>query len=238
MGSETELAIHAVDPWQLGARHQLLSERERAQLAKIATIVRFNKGEQIYKKGEEAAAVFNIVSGVVTAYRTINKTNNVMSFLHPGDLFGLSEEGRYSYSAKAATAVVVYKMPLLAVRRILVRNPDLDIDIIIKLCERLREAQRHAVILAQKRAATRLAMFLELQEHVQAGITNEPVSEIYLPMDRSSIAAYLGITLAALSRAFRTLVSRKIISLQNIRHVKVLNRDAFNALADARSDES
>ena len=143
-----------------------------------------------------------------------------MSFLHPGDLFGLSEEGQYSYSAKAATAVVAYKMPLPAVRRILVRNPDLDVDVIIKLCERLREAQHHAVILSQKRAATRLAMFLELQEHVQAGITGEPVSEIYLPMDRSSIAAYLGMTLAALSRAFRTLVSRKIISLQNIRHVR------------------
>jgi CRP/FNR family transcriptional regulator len=45
-------AIRAVNPWVPGnpekrGRHQLLSDAERAQLAKIATIVRFNKGEEI-----------------------------------------------------------------------------------------------------------------------------------------------------------------------------------------------
>jgi CRP-like cAMP-binding protein len=93
-------------------------------------------------------------------------------------------------------------------------NADLDVDIIIKLCEELREAQRHAVLLAQKRAVTRLAMFLDLQEHLQTARA-ESVSEIHLPMDRSGIAAYLGLTLAAVSRAFRTLVSKKIISCRN-----------------------
>jgi len=78
-------------------------------------------------------------------------------------------------------------------------------------------------------------MFLSLQEHLQAA-RGEPISEIHLPMDRSNIAAYLGLTLAALSRAFRTLVAKKIISSRNLHHVTVLNRDAINALADARSD--
>ena len=246
MPNETERlpgpAIHAVDPWVPGnpepsSRHQLLSDNERAQLVKIATVVRFEKGQQIYREGDTADAAFNIINGVVTAYRIVQHTEHVVSFLYPGDLFGLPEEGRYANATRAATAVGAYKMPLPAVRRILDKNADLDVDIIIKLCEGLREAQRHAVLLAQKRAATRLAMFLDLQEHLQAA-AGEPVSEIHLPMDRSSIAAYLGLTLEALSRTFRMLVSRKIISSRNLHYVKVLNRDAFNALADARSDES
>jgi len=229
--------IHAVHPWTPGnpekpVRHQLLSDGERAQLAKIATITRFNKGELLYQEGDTADAVFNIISGVVTAFRVISDAEHVLSFLYPGDLFGLSEEGQYSYSAKATTAVVAYKMPLLTVRRILDRNSDLDVDVIIKLCERLRHAQRHAVILAQKRAATRLAMFLDMQEHLQAA-RGESVSEIHLPMDRSSIAGYLALTLAAVSRAFRTLASKKIVSCRNLHHVTVLNRDAFNKLADS-----
>ena len=193
--------IHAVHPWTPGkheksVRHQLLSDDERAQLAKIATIVRFNKGALIYQEGDTADAAFNIISGVVAAFRIISDAEHVLSFLYPGDLFGLSEEGQYSYSAKATTAVMAYKMPLSAVRRILDRNSDLDVNVIIKLCERLREAQRHAIILSQKRATTRLAMFLDLQEHLQAA-RGESVSEIHLPMDRSGIAAYLGLTLAA-----------------------------------------
>jgi CRP/FNR family transcriptional regulator len=57
-------AIYAVDPWVPGndpqrARHQLLSDDERAQLAKISSIVRFEKGEQICNEGDTAEAVFN-----------------------------------------------------------------------------------------------------------------------------------------------------------------------------------
>ena len=80
-------------------------------------------------------------------------------------------------------------------------------------------------------------MFLDLQEHLQAA-RGEPISEIHPAMGRSSIAGYLGLTLAALSRAFWALISRKIIASRNLHYVKVINRDAFNALADARLDES
>lgn len=231
-------AIRAVVPWipgeGNGERHQLLSEDERARLAKIAAIVRFGKGDQIYREGDPAEAVFNVVSGVVTAYRALADGEHVTSFLHPGDLFGLSEEGRYINATRAATAVVAYKMPLSAARRILATDADLDVDVIIKLCDDLRETQRHALLLAQKRAATRLVMFLDLQEQLQLS-RGEPASEIHLPMDRSSIAAYLGMTLAALGRAFRTLSSKGIISALNRRSVRVLNREAFNRLADMKS---
>ncbi len=94
--------------------------------------------------------------------------NHIVSFFHSGDLFGLSEEGRYSNATKAATPVVAYKIPLSALRRILDNNPNLDVNVIVKLCEELREAQRHALLLVQRRATTRLSMFLDLQQHLQA----------------------------------------------------------------------
>lgn len=232
--------IYAVHPWVSGiprARHQLLSDDERALLAKISSIVRFDKGEVIYREGDAAEAAFNIISGVVTTYRVQREEEHVTAFVYQGDLFGLSEEGRYSNAARAATAVVAYKIPLPALRRILDSNPDLDVDLIVKLCEGLRSAQRHALLLAQRRAATRLAMFLELQEHLQVARGDQP-AEIYLPMDRSSIAAYLGLTLPALSRAFRTLTTKQIISSRDRRHVRILDREAFNRLADTQPAEA
>jgi hypothetical protein len=82
--------IHAVHPWTPGkheksVRHQLLSDDERAQLAKIARIVRFNKGALIYQEGDTADAAFNIISGVVTAFRIISDAEHVLSFLYPGE---------------------------------------------------------------------------------------------------------------------------------------------------------
>nr|WP_249780760.1 Crp/Fnr family transcriptional regulator [Bradyrhizobium sp. dw_78] len=217
-----------------GRRHQLLSENERAQLAKISSIVRFKKGDRIYSEGDAADAAFNIISGVVAAYRNLpDDGEHIASLLHPGDIFGLSEEGRYTNACRAVTPVVAYKIPVTAMRRLLANSTDLDVDVIIKLCEELRRAQRHAFLLTQKRSVPKLAMFLDLHEHLQT-TQGESASEIYLPMDRSDIAAYLGLTLSAVSRAFRTLISQKVISCRDRRHVKILDRKAFEKIADSQ----
>lgn len=234
--------IYAVNPWlpgnpSKGKRHQLLSDGERAQLAKISSIVRFKKGEQIYDEGDASDAAFNIISGVVAAYREAPESGeHITSFLHAGDIFGLSEEGCYTNASRAITPVVAYKTPVAAMRRVLASSADLDVNIIIKLCEELRQAQRHAFLLTEKRAVSRLAMFLDLHEHLQNAI-GETASEIYLPMDRSDIAAYLGVTLPAISRAFRTLISQKIIACRDRRHVRILDRRAFERVADRQNHQ-
>jgi CRP/FNR family transcriptional regulator len=80
-------------------------------------------------------------------------------------------------------------------------------------------------------------MFLDLQEHLQVA-RGEPAAEIYLPMDRSSIADYLGLTLPAVSRAFGALATRRIIAARDRQHIKVLDRAALDGLADARSPDA
>ena len=64
--------IRALDPWapSAGRMRQLLTDEERARLAVMSSVVRFKKGEIIYREGDPAAAVFNINMGVVTAYKT------------------------------------------------------------------------------------------------------------------------------------------------------------------------
>jgi CRP-like cAMP-binding protein len=229
--------IRAIDPCLPGdpvegSRHQILSDCERAQLAKISSIVRFTRGERIYDEGEPADAAFNVMSGAVTVYREFSKhRQHIAAFLYPGDIFGLSEQGRYTNATRATTAVVAYKIPMRALRRLLASNADLDVNIIIKLCEELRQAQRHALLLAQKKATSKLAMFLGLHEHLQhAG--GDPVSEIYFPMDRTDMAEYLGLTPAAVSRAFRALTCQKLISCRNRQHVKILDKNALEGIAN------
>jgi CRP-like cAMP-binding protein len=229
-------AIRAVDPWLLGNRsagklHQLLSDEERAQLAAIASIVRFKKGEKIYSDGKPAKAIFNIISGIVKAYKTSRDgSDHIVAFLYPQDLFGLSEEGRYTNSAKALTPVTAYSLPAPALRRRLSKDAALEFHVIAKLCHELRQAQHHALLLAQRHAASKLAMFLQMQENLQF-YRGEPTAEIYLPMGRSDIAEYVGMSLAAVSRGFRSLAAHRIIKNTDRRHVKIIDRKAFEKLA-------
>lgn len=231
-------AISAVDPWLSsnpsgGRLHQLLSDEERAELATIASIVRFKKGEKIYLGGKSAHAIFNIISGVVATYKTgADGSDHINAFLYPQDLIGLSEEGRYENSAKAVTRVTAYALPIPALRRQLSHDANLQFHVIAKLCHELRQTQRHAFLLAEKHALSKLAMFLRLQEHLQLS-RGEPAEEIYLPMDRSDIARYIGMSLATVSRGFRTLAARRIVRNRDRRHVKVINRETFESLAGA-----
>jgi CRP-like cAMP-binding protein len=229
-------AIRALDNWGVGGSthgkmHQLLSDEERARLATIASIVRFEKGTEIYREGDQAEALFNIIGGVVKAYkRNPDGSEHILAFWFPQDLFGLSEDSRYVSSIKTLTPVTAYRIPLSALRSRLSSDPLLEFHLIVKLCYELRQAQRHAFMLARTRTIPKLTMFLQMLEEMQAA-NAEPTNEIYLPMNRSDIAEYVGTSLAAVSRAFHALAAKGILQTRNRKHVKIIDRAAFDKLA-------
>jgi CRP-like cAMP-binding protein len=226
-------AIWAVDPWipTAGRTNQLLTAEERSRLAAIASIVQFKKREVIYREGDHVDAIFNIISGVVTTYRKApNGSEHIAAFLLVDDLFGLSEEGRYTNSAKAITPVAVYRLPLIALRSYLYKSAELEFHVICKLCQEIRQAQRHAFLLSQREAVSRLAMFLRLIEQLQIS-RGEQTAEIYLPMDRSDIGEYIGMTLPAVSRTFRRLTAQGIVKIRAGRHVRITDRNSFRKMA-------
>jgi CRP/FNR family transcriptional regulator, anaerobic regulatory protein len=69
-----------------------------------------------------------------------------------------------------------------------------------------------------------------LLEHYQTA-RGESTNELYLPMSRSDVADYVGLSLEALSRSFRTLASRGVLSCRDKRIVKIVDRDQLDTLA-------
>lgn len=231
-------SLVSVDPWvppppSKGQLHQLLTDEESARLATIASVVRFKKGAAIYQSGDRAHAIFNLISGVVKCYSD-KDANHIAAFLFPDDVFGLSAEGIYTNSAKAITPVTAYRLPTAVLRGRLSTDAILDYHVICKLCQELRQTQHHAFLLAQRHAEAKIAMFLEMLEQLQVG-KGHSAPEIYVPMDRSDIAEYVGLSLAAVSRTFRNLVARGVIKTRNRRHVNVVDRAAFEKIAGGDS---
>lgn len=229
-------SLRGIDPWlagnPAGQLHQLLSDEQRARLAAISTIVRFNKGQKLYAEGETSRWTFNIISGVVGTFHSgADGRHHIAAFLNPGDLCGLAEEGRYVSSAKAITSVAAYAISTSSLRRLLSQDGEFDFNFVVMLSQALRGAQRHIFLLANKETLVRLAAFLHLQQEAQAA-RGDSVNEIYLPMSRTNIAEYVDLSLAAVSRGFNELVKRKIISFRNRTHVKILDLDAFQTLAN------
>lgn len=230
-------AVRAGHPWAAPVDNrrtarQLLSDDERARLAVLASAVRFRKGESLYRAGDPADAIYNITSGVVKAFTTeAVGAEYIHAFLFTDDLVGLADEGRYVNSAEAVTPVTAYRLPSAKLQSHLRHDAGLEFHVICKLCQELRQAQRHAFLLSRRDALPKLAMFLQLLEDLQAARC-EPVNEIHLPMARTEIGEFVGMSLAAVSRGLKKLAANGVIEPRNRQHVKIKDRAAFDQLAN------
>jgi CRP-like cAMP-binding protein len=205
----------------------LLDEEDRAMLAAIATVGRYKKGELIYQEGTSADYVFNIISGVAKSYRSQeNHRPQVVALLFPHDVIGLAADGKYVNSAAAVTQVTLYKMPAAALEARLRRNPRLDFQVICKLCNDLREAQQHALLLSRHRAAAKLCLFLQMLETHQ-NAEGHLSNEIQVPMARADVAAYVNMSPEAVTRSLRQLVRRGVISVRDRRYIKIIDRSGL-----------
>jgi CRP-like cAMP-binding protein len=225
--------ISALNPWapSAGRIHQLLTDDQRARVAVMSSIVRFKKRELIYREGDPAEAVFNINTGVVAAFKEgPDGREHIAAFLFADDLFGLSTEGKYTNSTKAITDVIAYRLPVTTLRSHVSKDAALEFHVVCKLCQELRQAQHHAFLPSEKKAVTKLAMFFQLIEELQMA-KGQQTAEIYLPMGHSDIGSYVGMTLPAVSRAFKALTTRGVIKLRDRGHVRIIDRDAFDKIA-------
>ena len=122
--------------------------------------------------------------------------------------------------------MALYRFPVPALRSQLAKDADLEFHFICKLMHELRETQRHAFLLARRRALSKIVMFLHLLENLEAA-RGERTAEIYLPMNRSDIGEYLGMSLEAVSRG----TTRGIIKSLDRRHLKIADRSTFDKIA-------
>ena len=206
-----------------------LPDDERALLAVIASISRYKKGETIYREGEQAATVLNIITGIVKSFKVLpDNKQHIVGFLFPNDLIGLAEHGRYVNSAEAVTAVTLYRLSTRALEPLLRQNAKLDFEVIGKLCHVLCEAQHHAFLLSKHSAIARIGLFVQFLETLQAA-QGESTEEIYLPITRSDIGEYLGISPETVSRSFKELASHGAIAFRDRRHLKTIDRALLEA---------
>ena len=95
------------------------------------------------------------------------------------------------------------------------------------------------MLLGRMTAEQKLAVFLLLVIKTAANneTLTEPVREvtIELPLSRTEIADYLGLTIETVSRQIARLRERRVISAGNRRIVIIHRPDALNAVVDSAS---
>ena len=207
------------------------TNRERVQasaLDRIANVVRVVRGEAICHEGDEAGACFRVLAGCVRLSKLLpDGRRHVIEFLFPGDFFGLVEASEYEATAEALEAGMVARYPRRQLEAIAERD--------IGACNLLRRvasaglAAAHArgTALARLGAAERLAVFL-----LQLAERNGGKDTVLLPMSRTDIGDYLGLTIETVSRTFGQFKARGLIRLLDPHKVLLTCRASLTALAE------
>ncbi len=116
--------------------------------------VEFRSGEVIFEEGEVGCEMFWILAGQVEILRRVGGVEERVAVLEKGDFFGemalLEEFPERSATARAVSDVMALKLNKTDVKTLLTRSPDAAMQMMAKLSERLREANRRLELLAAR----------------------------------------------------------------------------------------
>jgi CRP/FNR family transcriptional regulator len=173
-----------------------LSASQQAALAHVAREQSLAKGQTLFRRGEQADAVWAIKTGRVHLmnYLTDGKASAIC-VMTPQDLFccfPAMDGGAYPADAIAMEDSTVVRIPLQAFQKLLDTVPDFTREALCLFCERLRGVEERGCMVFAP-VEQRITQVL-IQLHEKFGAT--------IPLTRQEIAELAGTTLET---AIRTL---------------------------------
>ena len=125
--------------------------------------LRINTGKHIYRMWDPVRSVFTVLSGSVKIYTlSENGSEHINGFYQSGDLIATDAIGvdLYPSSAIALEPTIVCEIPVSLFYRYAKEMPQLQSSLIRQISSSLRNEEQHSVLLGQKSAEQRLALFL------------------------------------------------------------------------------
>lgn len=187
---------------------------------------RLKPGAYLYFEGDDVEFLYQVTSGVVRLTRLLaDGRRQVIAFGYPGDIVGFPSSGVHHTDCEALTPA-----QLQPFRRSALESgegdPKLHSALLQAALREISEMQDHFMMLGRKSANEKVASFLCVLAE-RFGADRGAYQSVTLPMSRSDIADFLGLTTETVSRTFTQLRKAKIIAIENIHTVIIQRPDAL-----------
>jgi CRP/FNR family transcriptional regulator, anaerobic regulatory protein len=210
-----------------------LTERCRIgnHLTAVTSLQRKARGELLFAEGDEAKGVYEVVSGMLRLIKLLpDGRRQITGFLSAGHLVGLAPERVHVYTAEAVTEVTLCRYGRAAFERLIDDVPGFAKRLLAIASDELRASQDQILLLGRKTAAEKIASFLlQMAEQQNA----DHAREIDLPMTRSDIADYLGVTIETVSRTLTKLKQDGLIAFLTPTRIEIRDCARLEKLAAA-----
>jgi CRP/FNR family transcriptional regulator len=209
-----------------------LTGEEQKRLAAIMRTLNVEPHSPIFDEADPAEYVFNITAGAVKVYKLLGDgRRQITGFLFAGDFLGLTHNDAYAYSAEALVPTKLCRFPRRRFEALLVEIPHLEQRLLAMASHELAAAQDQMMLLGRKSARERVVSFILMLSN-SATRHGRPGDPVFLPMSRSDIADYLGLTTETVSRTFTSLKKQELIELLDEKRVRLSRMSALREIAE------
>jgi CRP-like cAMP-binding protein len=198
-------------------------------LASIAVFKQVGRDELLFTQGEEATGFYLICHGKIRVFRMGNDgREQALHLLKPGETLG--EVAVFQGTAYPACAAAMGKtelafFPLNKFIELGKRQPELLLNMLGILSQRLRKFVELIDDLTLKDVAARLAKFILLNSEKQGR------HRIKLESSKSQLASELGTIPATLSRTLKKLQDSELIEVDKS-HIEILDEDGLTDVSE------
>lgn len=186
----------------------------------------YTKNEEIFAEGEIASHYYKVVSGVVRTSKLFSDgRRQIGAFYVAGDIFGIERSLEHQVTAEAVGDARIIRLPRCSLAEPTDPDRALAREVVATALLNLERAHQHMILLGRKSATQKVARFLlEMASRMHE-------LAIELPMSRSDIADYLGLTIETVSRTLTQFEREGTIELSTARRtIRLRNMQALRRL--------
>ena len=198
------------------------------RLAVMATIRTFNKGQTIFREGDECPGTYVVASGLVRVFKTgAGGKEHVLHMVSPGNTFAeVAAIGgfRCPANAEAVAPTTCALLPAAPLRTALEEDHELCLGMLTGLTRWVRHLVGLMEDIVLRDAAGRLARFL-LELKTGEGDTIE------LPGLKRHVASHLNLTSETFSRVLRRFVEAGLIAEPENNRLRLLDLGQLDLVA-------
>jgi CRP/FNR family transcriptional regulator len=207
-----------------------LPDEQYRDLASIALVKSFSRGQTIFSEGDPGTGFYVVVSGRVKIYKlSADGKEQILHIFGGGEPFGevpVFEGRRFPAHAVALDETRCLFFPRSAFTDLISRNPSLSLNMLAVLSRRLRRFTVLVDDLSLKEVPGRLAAHL-----LYLSDRNEGAADLELDVPKGQLAGMLGTIPETLSRILTKMVKQGLIESDGP-HIRILDREELAELAE------
>ncbi len=192
------------------------------------------KGEHLYRQDQPFTSVFAVRSGSIKAYAITDcGQEQVTGFYFPGEVLGMDgiAKNKYASSARALETAAVCEIPFDKLGELSQRLPSLQRHFFQLMSQEIAEDQLLLTLLSKNTADQRIATLM-LSISARNKRRKLSAANFRLPMSRTDIGNYLGLTVETVSRVLSRFQKMGMLAVDN-KEITITDAEMLQAAADA-----